>query len=149
LSFNLYGNFGGSIYNQNRRNLASFSNSNTTPDAYFIYTMWKYPGQVTDTYRGGDKNADNMRRGGSQYLENGSFVRLQSARISYQLPATLSRRVAMQNLVFYIYGTNLLTWTDYSGFDPEVNQSSVLKPGDDPGKYPRRRELGMGLNISF
>jgi TonB-linked SusC/RagA family outer membrane protein len=149
LSFNFYGNFGGSIYNQNRRNLASFSNSNTTPDAYFIYTMWKYPGQVTDTYRGGDKNADNMRRGGSQYLENGSFVRLQSARISYQLPATLSRRVAMQNLVFYIYGTNLLTWTDYSGFDPEVNQSSVLKPGDDPGKYPRRRELGMGLNISF
>lgn len=148
-SFNFYGNFGGSIYNQNRRNLASFSNSNTTPDAYFIYNMWKYPGQITDTYRGGDKETDNMRRGGSQYLENGSFVRLQSVRLGYELPARLSSKIAMQNLSLYVYGGNLLTWTDYTGFDPEVGQRSVLKPGDDPGRYPRRREVGMGLNITF
>jgi len=149
LSFNFYGNFGGSIYNQNRRNLASFSNSNTTPDSYFIQNMWKYPGQITDTYRGGDKKADNMRRGGSQYLEDGSFVRLQSVRFGYKLPERLSNKVAMKVLNIYIYGTNLLTWTDYTGFDPEVAQNSVLKPGDDTGRYPRRRELGMGINITF
>ena len=149
LSFNFYGNFGGSIYNQNRRNLASFSNSNTTPDSYFIQNMWKYPGQITDTYRGGDKKADNMRRGGSQYLEDGSFVRLQSVRFGYKLPEKLSNKVAMKVLNVYIYGTNLLTWTDYTGFDPEVAQNSVLKPGDDTGRYPRRRELGMGINITF
>jgi TonB-linked SusC/RagA family outer membrane protein len=149
LSFNFYGNFGGSIYNQNRRNLASFSNSNTTPDSYFIQNMWKYPGQITDTYRGGDKKADNMRRGGSQYLEDGSFVRLQSVRFGYKLPEKLSNKVAMKVLNIYIYGTNLLTWTDYTGFDPEVAQNSVLKPGDDTGRYPRRRELGMGINITF
>jgi TonB-dependent starch-binding outer membrane protein SusC len=149
LSFNFYGNFGGSIYNQNRRNLASFSNSNTTPDSYFIQNMWKYPGQITDTYRGGDKTADNMRRGGSQYLENGSFVRLQSVRFGYKLPEKLSSKVAMRVLNVYIYGNNLLTWTDYTGFDPEVAQNSVLKPGDDTGRYPRKREVGVGLNITF
>jgi TonB-linked SusC/RagA family outer membrane protein len=149
LSFNFYGNFGNKVYNENRRNLASFSNSNTTPDAYFIYNMWKYPGQLTDTYRGGDKTADNMRRGGSQYLENGSFIRLQSVRLGYQLPARLSTKAAMRMLNVYVYGLNLLTWTEYTGFDPEVGQNSVLKPGNDPGKYPRRREFGMGLNISF
>jgi TonB-linked SusC/RagA family outer membrane protein len=149
LSFNFYGNFGGSIYNQNRRNLASFSNSNTTPDSYFIQNMWKYPGQITDSYRGGDKKADNMRRGGSQYLEDGSFVRLQSVRFGYRLPEKLSNKVAMKVLNVYIYGNNLLTWTDYTGFDPEVAQNSVLKPGDDTGRYPRRRELGMGVNITF
>ena len=149
LSFNLYGNFGGSVYNENRRNLASFSNSNTTPDAYFIENMWKYPGQITDSYRGGDKTADNMRRGGSEYLENGSFVRLQSARFGYQLPVSLSKKMALRVFNVYVYGNNLLTWTDYSGFDPEVGQNSVLKPGNDPGKYPRRREIGMGLNLSF
>ena len=149
LSFNFYGNFGSHVYNENRRNLASFSNSNTTPDAYFIYNMWKYPGQQTDTYRGGDKAADNMRRGGSLFLENGSFVRLQSVRLSYQLPTRISMKAAMRMLNLYVYGTNLLTWTDYTGFDPEVGQNSVLKPGNDPGKYPRRREIGMGLNISF
>jgi TonB-linked SusC/RagA family outer membrane protein len=149
LSLNLYGNFGGMVYNENRRNLASFANSNTTPDAYFIYNMWKYPGQITDTYRGGDKNADNLRRGGSQYLENGSFLRLQSVRLGYQLPAALASRAAMRNLTVYVYGNNLLTWTEYTGFDPEVGQRSVLKPGDDPGRYPRRTEVGLGLNVSF
>ncbi|MBS1564701.1 MAG: TonB-dependent receptor, partial [Bacteroidetes bacterium] len=148
-SVSLYGNFGGMIYNENRRNLASFSNSNTTPDAYFIYNMWKYPGQFTDTYRGGDRTTDNMRRGSSQFLENGSFVRLQSARIGYQLPSKISTKAAIRSLIIYVYGNNLLTWTDYTGFDPEVSQNSVLKPGNDPGKYPRRREIGMGLNISF
>ena len=149
LSFNLYGNFGNKVYNDNRRNLASFSNSNTTPDAYFIYNMWKYPGQLTDTYRGGDRTTDNMRRGGSQYLENGSFVRLQSVRLGYQLPERISKKAAMKSMLVYIYGNNLLTWTEYTGFDPEVGQRSVLKPGNDPGRYPRRTEMGGGINITF
>jgi len=149
LSFNFYGNFGNSIYNENRRNLASFSNSNTTPDAYFILNMWKYPGQITDSYIGGDKAADNMRRGGSQYLENGSFVRLQSLRVSYRLPARISNKIASKSFVVYVYGNNLLTWTDYTGFDPEVSQISVLKPGNDPGKYPHKREFGLGANVTF
>ncbi len=149
LSFNIYGNFGNKVYNDNRRNLASFSNSNTTPDAYFILNMWKYPGQITDTYRGGDRSTDNMRRGGSQYLEDGWFVRLQSVRLGYELPDRLSKKAAMENLVFYVYSTNLLTWTDYTGFDPEVGQRSVLKPGNDPGRYPRKTEVGLGINITF
>lgn len=149
LSFSFYGNFGNSIYNENRRNTASFSNSNTTPEPYFIYNMWKYPGQITDSYQGGDKLADNSRRGGSYFLEDGSFIRLQTARLGYSLPADVSRRLHMQMLNVYVYGNNLLTWTKYTGFDPEVSQRSVLKPGDDPGKYPRRREIGMGVNVSF
>lgn len=149
LSINVYGNFGGKVYNDNRRNLASFSNSNTTPDAYFIYNMWKYPGHMTDTYRGGDRAADNMRRGGSQYLESGDFLRLQSARLGYQLPERISMKAAIKILHVYVYGNNLLTWTEYTGFDPEVGQRSVLKPGNDPGRYPRRREIGMGINVTF
>lgn len=149
LSFTFYGNFGNSIYNENRRNLASFSNSNTTPEPHFIRNMWKYPGQITDSYLGGDKTADNFRRGNSQFLEDGSFVRLQTARIVYGLPAHLLRRLHMQQMSVSVYGNNLLTWTDYTGFDPEVSQRSVLKPGDDPGKFPRKREIGMGLNVTF
>lgn len=149
LSFNLYGNFGGSIYNENRRNLASFNNSNTTPEPNFIHTFWKYPGMITDAYRGGDRTADNMRRGGSYFLEDGSFIRLQSLRFGYQLPQSIGKKMFMQNLNLYAYGTNLLTWTKYTGFDPEVAQQSVLTPGDDPGRYPRRREMGLGLNITF
>lgn len=149
LSMNIYGNFGGSIYNENRRNLASFSNNNTTPEPLFIRNMWKYPGQITDSYLGGDKTADNFRRGNSQFLEDGSFVRLQTVRLGYELPKHIIKRAHLQYANIFVYGNGLLTWTDYTGFDPEVSQRSVLKPGEDPGKFPRKRELGMGVNVTF
>ncbi|MRG48882.1 SusC/RagA family TonB-linked outer membrane protein [Chitinophaga sp. SYP-B3965] len=149
LSFSVYGNFGNSIYNENKRNLASFSNSNTTPEPHFIRNMWKYPGQITDSYLGGDKTADNFRRGNSQFLEDGSFVRLQTARLTYSVPDYLLRRAHIQQTSVFVYGNGLLTWTDYSGFDPEVSQRSVLKPGEDPGKFPRKREVGIGINVTL
>lgn len=149
LAVALYGNFGNSIYNENRRNTASFSNSNTTPEPYFILNMYKYPGQITDTYTGGDKAADNIRKTNDYYLEDGSFIRLQNVRLGYQLPSKLIERYHLANFNLYVYGNNLLTWTQYKGFDPEVQQKSVLKPGLDNGRYPRKREMGLGLGITF
>jgi TonB-dependent starch-binding outer membrane protein SusC len=149
LAVSLYGNFGNSIYNENRRNTASFSNSNTTPEPYFILNMYKYPGQITDTYTGGDKAADNIRKTNDYYLEDGSFIRLQNVRLGYQLPSKLIERYHLANFNLYVYGNNLLTWTQYKGFDPEVQQKSVLKPGLDNGRYPRKREMGLGLGITF
>ncbi|PTS99495.1 TonB-dependent receptor [Pedobacter sp. HMWF019] len=149
LNIALYGNFGNSIYNENRRNTASFSNSNTTPEPYFIYNMYKYPGQITDSYTGGDKAADNFRKTTSYYLEDGSFIRLQTVRVGYAIPASITSKAYMKSVNIYVYGNGLLTWTKYRGFDPEVAQSSVLKPGLDDGKYPRRREFGLGLNVTF
>jgi hypothetical protein len=90
-----------------------------------------------------------MRRGGSQYLESGSFIRLQSVRAGYQLPERIAQKLAMRTFNVYIYGINLLTWTEYTGFDPEVGQRSVLRPGDDPGRYPRKTEVGFGINATF
>ena len=48
----------------------------------------------------------------------------------------------------YIYGNNLLTWTNYTGYDPELS-GGVLTPGKDSSKYPRKREFGFGFNIGF
>ena len=149
LAVALYGNFGNSIYNENRRNTASFSNSNTTPEPYFILNMYKYPGQITDSYTGGDKAADNIRKTNDYYLEDGSFIRLQNVRLGYQLPSKLIEKYHLANFNLYVYGNNLLTWTQYKGFDPEVKQNSVLKPGLDNGQYPRKREMGLGLGITF
>ncbi|SDL31466.1 TonB-linked outer membrane protein, SusC/RagA family [Pedobacter sp. ok626] len=149
VAISLYGNFGNSIYNDNRRNTASFAISNTTPEPYFILNMYKYPGQITDSYIGGDKAADNVRKTNDYYLEDGSFIRLQNVRLGYQLPRKLIERYRLQNFNLYVYGNNLLTWTNYTGFDPEVKQNSVLKPGLDNGQYPRKREIGLGLGITF
>jgi len=148
LSFSLYGSFGNSIYNENKRSQASLATSNATPDPYIIRNLWKYPGQGTDIYSA-NVSADNVRSNGSYYLEDGSFIRLQSVRLGYQLLPEKAKKLLMKGLNVYIYGNNLLTWTNYTGFDPEVNQRNVLTPGRDTGRFPRRREIGFGLNCSF
>jgi outer membrane receptor protein involved in Fe transport len=130
------------------RNNAQLSSSNVTPFPNWINDSWKYPGQITEVYSR-DRATDNMRTNGSYFLEDGSFIRLQSVRLGYQVPPKLSKKALMRNLNVYLYSNNLATWTAYSGFDPEVEQQRVLAPGRDTGKYPRRREIGFGLSSSF
>ncbi|MNV56847.1 TonB dependent receptor [compost metagenome] len=83
------------------------------------------------------------------YIEDASFIRLSSARLSYRLNPEWAKRIFLKGLTTYAYGTNLLTWTNYRGYDPEFSTDNVLTPGDDTGKYPRRREFGFGVNINF
>jgi hypothetical protein len=87
--------------------------------------------------------------GNSAYLESRSFIRLASMRFAYSMDPALAKRVYLKGVTAFIYGTNLLTWTNYKGYDPEFSTSNPLTPGDDTGKYPKRRELGFGLNISL
>jgi TonB-linked SusC/RagA family outer membrane protein len=147
-SFSFYASIGGYVYNEDRRTRAIYQTTNVTPDPYIVYNMWKYPGQNTDVYRRGNVNYNN-RRGGDYFLEDASFIRLQNVRLTYNLQKRWARKVSIQNFQVYVYGNHLLTWTNYSGFDPEVNQTSVLMPGNDPGRYPRKREMGFGINLSF
>jgi hypothetical protein len=55
----------------------------------------------------------------------------------------------MKSLSIYLFSTNLATWTNYTGYDPEFSSSNVLELGNDTGKYPKRRELGLGINANF
>ena len=58
--------------------------------------------------------------------------------------STIKKRVQV-----YVYGNQLLTWTNYTGYDPEVSGNKVLTPGRDDSKYPHCRELGFGINVGF
>lgn len=149
LSFSLYGSFGNKVYNEGRRFNSSFNNSNTTPWPDMIYSFWKYPGQITNSYSSAAGTTTQNPRISDKWLEDGSFLRLQSVRVGYSIPASIAKRFFMKSLNAFVYSNNLLTWTNYTGFDPEVNQTSVLKPGKDAGRYPRKREIGMGVNIQF
>lgn len=144
----VYGSFGNKVYNSLSRSSAQFSTTNTTPFPYAIRNLWKYPGQITDVYSR-VSTLNNSRPGNSFFLEDGSFIRLQTLRVSYQIPDNISKKLFMRNLSVYTFGNNLATWTNYSGFDPEVGQRNVLEPGNDTGRFPRRREFGLGLNASF
>ena len=78
-----------------------------------------------------------------RFLESGSYLRLKNAQLGYTLPERYARMLRLQNLRVYISAANLLTFTGYSGYDPEVGG------GVDYGNYPQSRTLMMGLNLKF
>src|SRR5690606_2340234 len=84
-------------------------------------------------------------------VEDGSFLRLSTATIGYTFPESITSKLRMQNLRIYASGYNLLLFTDYSGFDPEVStrRKTQLTPGVDYSAYPKSRSFVFGLNVNF
>ena len=84
-------------------------------------------------------------------IEDGSFLRLNSVTLGYTLPEQLVSRVNINTLRVYVTGYNLYTFTNYSGFDPEVDtrRSTPMTPGVDFSAYPKSLSLIGGVNISF
>jgi TonB-linked SusC/RagA family outer membrane protein len=148
LYVSFYTSWGNLVYNKQRRDLVTYSSSNATPWPYDILNAWKYQGQITDVAIASKGTTDNSRELSSYFLEDGSFVRLRNVRLSYKLDNTIAQKLHMSMMTFYVYGNNLLTWTNYKGFDPELG-GSVLTPGEDSGRYPRKTEVGFGLNMNF
>ncbi len=84
-------------------------------------------------------------------VEDGSYLRLSNVTVGYTLPQRLTKKIGMQQLRFYVTGTNLWLWTKYSGYDPEVDtrRSTPLTPGVDYSAFPRARQIVVGANITF
>lgn len=88
-------------------------------------------------------------------IEDGSYLRLGTVTLGYTLPKEITSKLHIQNL--RVYGTiyNLLTFTSYSGLDPEVSSAENMNgatyptPGVDWGAYPRARSFVLGLNVNF
>lgn len=87
----------------------------------------------------------------SWIVEDGSFLRLNTVTVGYTLPKTILNKIGINNLRFYVTGYNLWLWTNYSGYDPEVDciRSTPLTPGVDYHAYPRSRSFNFGLNVEF
>ena len=84
-------------------------------------------------------------------LEDASFLRLNTLSLGYTLPTSLTSKVGIGSLRFYVTAYNLLTITDYSGFDPEADgiRKTALTPNCDYSCYPRSRSFVVGLNLNF
>ncbi len=152
LNIMVNGTVGGRVYNSFKQGLTNNSSSNGPALPEAIYGAWVKQGQEGATYPYfPDKDTRGSQRGSGNnfFLEDASFIRLSSARLSYRFKPTTAKKAFMNNASVYVYGTNILTWTDYTGYDPEFSSSNALQVGDDNGRYPKRREFGMGLNIQF
>jgi len=83
-------------------------------------------------------------------IEDGSFLRLSNVTLGYTVPASISKRILMKSLRFYVAGYNIFVLTHYSGQDPEVStRNSPLTQGVDYSAYPKARKVIFGVNVKF
>ena len=83
-------------------------------------------------------------------VEDGSYLKLSNITLGYTFPRKMLSKIGISKLRLYATGSNLLTWTKYSGFDPEVStMGSGLTPGVDFGAYPKSRSFVFGINLAF
>lgn len=82
------------------------------------------------------------------YVTDGSYVRLKNVQIGYTLPKSVTRKFFVDNLRVFVAGENLLTFTEYAGYDPEIS-SGGTSLGVDYGVYPQSRTISFGVNVGF
>ncbi|MCF2504129.1 TonB-dependent receptor [Dyadobacter sp. CY107] len=100
--------------------------------------------------------AGRTRRVSTRWVEDGSFVRLKNISLGYNIPKSVVDKLHISKLRIYASAQNILTFTKYKGFDPEVNYSSDDNStnsnrnlGLDYGSYPNAKSYTIGLNVGF
>jgi TonB-linked SusC/RagA family outer membrane protein len=162
-----YGSYGNKIFNYQARNLESFQSpgfvgiQNVSVDYYENH--WT-PTNPSNRYArvnyNDDVSANNVAS--SQYVENGSYMRLRNITLGYTLPSDIAKKLTFSSVRIYIAAQNLFTITKYTGLDPEIGQPTGTDPnnnngsasnptasGVDVGTYPSSRFYTLGLNVKF
>lgn len=104
-----------------------------------LLNMWTTPGQVTDV-----PCLESPRQFDDTLLEDSSFLRLKNLQISYSLPKSLIQKTGVvQGVRIYAVGRNLLTFTKYTGYDPEADTNLQL------GRYPNSKQYTFGIELQF
>lgn len=115
---------------------------------------WQKPGDITDIPKVGGTAAErsnNYGRFTSRALEDGSFTRLRNLVLGYTLPSSVLRRIGVSSARIYVMGTNLLTFTNYTGLDPEINAGGGkgTVAGVEMFTVPQPRTIQAGLSVGF
>ena len=149
LNLFLQWSYGNNIYNANRLLLEGNSNGFHGINQYASYVnRWTPENPTNENYR--TRGQGFIGYFTSKNVEDGSYLRLKTLSLSYSLPGDLIKKLYLSNLTIDLAAQNLLTWTKYSGLDPEVSTlNNVLQPGYDFSAYPQARTIVFGLKASF
>ena len=146
LNANFQGVYGNEILNLERRYLCNVTASSNM----MRETLQRWPyGEVNRATR--KTTGENGSCTSTFHLEDGSYLRLQNLSVSYTFPNKWLKKAKINNLKIYLQGSNLFTFTNYSGYNPEVNKRAddALRPGEDYCSYPLSRTFSIGLNFNM
>lgn len=149
LSITFQGVYGNDVYNGAGKFMSAngdFYDNQTTDQM----NRWKKKGDITNIpqarYVGGNGTAESSR-----YLESGSYTRLKTITLGYNLPKSITDKLNLTKLRVYATANNLLTFTKYTGWDPEVNTDYLtgVAAGNDFYSAPQPKTITFGLNLGF
>jgi TonB-linked SusC/RagA family outer membrane protein len=152
LSIFLQWSYGNDIINANRLVFQGNNLGKTGLNQYASYENRWEPNNPSNTlYRAGAGAQGPLGNSfSSRVVEDGSYLRLKTVSLGYNLPNQLMKKWGIKNINIYAAAQNLYTWTKYTGNDPEVSIfNSVLSPGVDYSAYPRARTITVGIKASL
>ncbi len=116
-----------------------------------LLNMWTPENSTSDLpiHRGTSKDHINYSGNTDLWVEDGSYLRLRVATLGYTLPKNLTNKMGMNNLRVHVSAQNPLTFTTYTGPDPEVGGNNVALRGLDQGRYPISKQFLFGLQFDF
>lgn len=144
LNILLQGSYGNDIFNASRIETEGMYDAKN--QSREVLNRWRIPGQLTDMPKAGyDMKVS------SYFVEDGSFLRVKDISLAYNFSGGLLEKWGINRLQPYFTASNLLTFTNYSGMDPEVNQwgNSGAVQGIDWGTYPHTKSFVLGVNVEF
>lgn len=149
LSLFFQGSFGNDIYNQNRVTIEGMSDPLNQTTA--VLNRWTPTNTNTTMPRAVRYDPNQNNRFSTRFIEDGTYVRLKNLTIAYNLPTKFINKAKINGVRVYLTGQNLLTFTNYSGYDPEVSADpfSSVGFGRDFGVYPQARTYTAGLSVTF
>jgi TonB-linked SusC/RagA family outer membrane protein len=145
-SMMIQGTVGNDIYDATRR---VDINSANLPS--YMLNRWTGEGTSNKYPRFSYNDQTNWGVSSDLYVTEGSYMRLKNIQLGYTLPQNITKKFFISNLRFYVAAENLLTFTKYAGFDPEISEgsSSTYNIGIDRGIYPQSKTYIFGLNLNF
>lgn len=147
LSFFLQGVSGSNILNANRFEL-EYLNGSTNQDRDML-NRWTPTNTNTDIPRASVNRPAN--RISTRQIEDGSYLRLKNLQVGYNFPPGILNAIKIKSFKVYVSAENLITWTKYSGYDPEVSRfgQDNLSQGFDYGSYPASKTYLLGIRMGL
>ena len=141
--------YGNDIYNANRLIMEGNSNGWANINQFASYSnRWSPENPTNANYRTRGQGPIGFHS--SRVVEDGSFIRMKTVSLNYNLPAKLIKTAYLSNLSLNVSAQNLITWTNYSGMDPEVStRNNTLTPGFDYSSYPKSPTIAFGIKAGF
>ena len=142
ISFDIQGVYGNKIFN---------AKEVVRPDPYnwekHVLGAWTGPG-TSNTEPIASYGGNNYLPS-DRFIQDGSFTRLRNVTLGYTLPSAITKKIYINQMRIYVKGSNIYTFTKFTGYTPEIGSSDVLSNGIDYGTYPVTSVYSFGINLTF